>query len=513
MEHLKKLAITGQFDQIEQQIRQTLSEGASPEERSRIADMAMRIHRFELALEVLHPIVFPEHSKAPAGSEEQRVIYILALTGLGSTRAAHALLDTLAFEKYPIALRIRGTLYRKTWAFERALPWLEKAENQAAPGSIEWLVSRKERLLALLLSDGPSALWDQLYAEIPDTYLLPEPLIFECRFIAALADIMRTRHTDARSKLLLLQKEILPGTFGSIGLLIENLCCSLPDQNNQSPHPTELKLPKTQDPRLTHPDYFRIAEYILAKQGNDHQRLLQLYVGSPYFGLKKKLLPILLENGPLPDLFEWPSRQNPSGIEPLWTHDLRTGDFRGISAAIAPGTLNSRILRSLLSDLYRPRHLLEFHSEVYPREIFSPTSSPLKIHQALFRLRTWCKKQGIGLSARIEEGLVILDLPENASFHLPIETPYIDSNQGVLGAFAVAAAPTQLGFDLISLGRHVGDAPFSAAEVESHFGVSRRTANRFIKDLLEAQWLIRSAKGKNTTYKWSEPALKLIGLG
>lgn len=202
----------------------------------------------------------------------------------------------------------------------------------------------------------------------------------------------------------------------------------------------------------------------------------KVYFGTPYESYRRR---ITKEHKPaLPDFYWYSLSQEVS-----YKFDYLTfNDFK-------LGSLPMRVILALVQDFYRPLNKYAFFTIVFQGEHFNPDSSFNKLHQAIFRARTWLKEKEIPLT--IQE--------KNESFFLsgPVAIKvYLQDKQN----HVVLTDQNQIIWDEIQV--HFSDQPFSVKEILS-LGLfnNPRAAQRFLETKIRENLIEKSGKARSIQYR------------
>jgi hypothetical protein len=209
-----------------------------------------------------------------------------------------------------------------------------------------------------------------------------------------------------------------------------------------------------------------------------------------------KLLNDVYSGTPLPSFRSYLVRENPDFVPPkrytralgelpgkrIRTLDLNEATLEGAEAMKPGGTLH-RLCFALASDFYRPRRLPSLHYHVYPGEFFNSVSSPLRVHQLLWRLRDWAKQKRVPLEiAEVDHAYW---LTSKSMVRLECD----------LGGGCHAETDRLVN----ELSRRPG--PLTAIEIGKLLRTTPRTTRRLLQQLLQEGRLCRLGQGKASRYQ------------
>ncbi len=216
---------------------------------------------------------------------------------------------------------------------------------------------------------------------------------------------------------------------------------------------------------------------VLALSQHDAGELLHLYVGSPFEPFRTILKKEMGEKFTPPERYEWCHGSKKSSLY----LDLLEGQERKSRAKLKVGQIVHRTLLILCSDFYRPFRLPTLFASLYPNEYYNPNSSPLRVHQALNRLKGWLSKHRIPL--RVEE----MEGTYRISFHAG-------------GTILIPTGSSTSKVDILK--RHFQGTVFTLKEASRVLNVSSSNALRILNSGIEQKVLQRSGERRGTNYRF-----------
>lgn len=219
----------------------------------------------------------------------------------------------------------------------------------------------------------------------------------------------------------------------------------------------------------------READYYRFLLTGDESLFRHLHCGTPHAAYRDRLLrrTMLL-----------PDESYVLGNGPA-VFDVRAGTC-GAETIAPPGKKIHRLLCKLLSDFYRPAQISQLFAAVFPDEHFNVFSSPVRVHQLIFRARQALRKSGLPLRITENDGL----------FHF-----HVDKGLSLLfrGRAEAIGSPDEGHADRLL--DHFETAPFTALEARQALGFSASTLNRALKFALASGRLIQLGRGPKTRYQ------------
>jgi hypothetical protein len=124
------------------------------------------------------------------------------------------------------------------------------------------------------------------------------------------------------------------------------------------------------------------------------------------------------------------------------------------------------------------------HERLYPREFYDPVTSRVRLHQNLMRLRRWLEDSGVPVEIDESDGFYRL------------------SGLGVLRIRHLAAPVSAVVRKrTLALSRRFGVSEFAIGGAADAWGVSTRSANRFLKGCVQSGLVRVEGRGNGTRYR------------
>lgn len=214
----------------------------------------------------------------------------------------------------------------------------------------------------------------------------------------------------------------------------------------------------------------READFELLRLRFDPLLLARLYYGTPYAAYRARL-ERTFGRGRIPARYLWGSRR---GLR--W----RLDDRASITGSIT--RQNHHLFEVLLLDFYRPLGAGELFASLFPGERFDHARSPVRVHQALKRLRGWLVSERLPLAVKCQGRRYRLERMGEVGIEI------------TRGGGAVES-PVE------ALRRTMGPRWFSAADARSALAVSRASATRYLGQGVACRELETSGRGRATRYR------------
>ena len=221
-----------------------------------------------------------------------------------------------------------------------------------------------------------------------------------------------------------------------------------------------------------------------AIKNKDQKKLCKLYFGSPSINYKKFVETEF--NWQSPDSFQYEIGNQSKGRVHF---EVSTGFIKNSNhQKIKCSKLFLKIIHSLSLDLYKPITVGNLFEMIYNKEHFDPDHSTHKTYQVMARFQSWARKNKLALNPQV--------------------TPlgYKWGKQTELSLYFTKSQKSELFTDEISqmtlkIKQAFTDQKFSTEDFMTEFKVSRRTANRSLKILKEAQKISMGGRGRATKYR------------
>lgn len=231
-----------------------------------------------------------------------------------------------------------------------------------------------------------------------------------------------------------------------------------------------------------HWDTVRDCDRFRALATRDERLFLHLYFGTPHESFRAGLVRDFGESVEIPRSYPWELQGGGRAI------DLVTGRAESSAPILKTGQVVHRVLTTLASDFYRPFRLATLFGRLYRGEFFNPTSSPLKVHQAMNRFKKWAKDAQFPIVVEEDSGLYRLAASAPCTLRVSGELREVsDAKKG----------------SLVQLRAFIGpESEFSAQLAAETLGVSASTALRILERALAEGELERFGSGNKVRYRF-----------
>lgn len=482
------------------QIREAATRKMGRDFRLELAYLANQAQVPQKAATLLHRTIWPARgTRASDATAEEKAEYGQALARIGATREAIGILASLDAAVLPRVYRFLALAYFRQWDWRTAIPLLKNclALPDLSPSDriyaefylaialmhgADDTVGARKHLAVVLRETGPDhfrrAHWDAWQVLAQTHYL-------EKDWSGAIQALDRM---DA----------LYPHDPDSSSDLISRKWRRLIELHQRQKRPetrpetlAALAAIKKGFRALGNWEQVRSCDYYEAVATDDENLLVRLYCGTPFPEFRRKLLTASGRQAQdMPEHYEVSvgrATESAAAGEAPWLDGLNGENSLG-RARLKPGQILQRLLAALTADLYIPPNIAQLHEGLYPGDHFNPTSSPLRVRQALKRLRQWLKANRIPLE--IEEKQERYRLESEVQIRIRIRS-----------SASEPGAPTRT-LDLVErLAAQFGREAFSAHEVETLLGISRWSAVALLRTATRRQVLERIGRGPSTRYR------------
>lgn len=455
-------------------------------DRTKLANCLWRVGLPARGLRVLSPSLAKDGNERWAEFPDETAEYAVCLAKLGAFEESKRLLQLPEVASVRQAALYLGFCYLETWDYERAIPHLTQYVKNESLSSYHRLVGLANLAAALVYEREHVKARPILRRLLHDAHLGEYVFLLGFALETAAADqILSGRFSDAE-KFLADAERRWSTVDGFDKFFLEKWRAILSLRRDGKKD--ELSAVREKALSIGHWETARDCDRHLAIVDKDAHKVLEVYFGTPYPALRRKLLAEFgLVN--IPEHFA--IRIGKGKGEPL---PVRTLIERDISLSA-----QSRALFSLLaSESYRPQRLATLFGWLFPDERFNAVSTPKRMHEAIRRLEKWLKAKRIPLF--VEEIGSVYRLQASRPVDLWVSRP---------GDGGESWRPL-----LYKLHRGWGTAPFAVRDVEKTLSLPRRTVIRRLQSLVASGHLRRIGTGSRTRYQLLDkiqPYLKEVG--
>ncbi len=448
--------------------------------------LAWRAKIGRLGIKVLNPIVRPPPRSKVFADEEEKAAYAACLIQIGANDEGLEILNSLDTRGLPQVLLLRVAAHVARWDYQDAIPLL--VEYIASP-----LTNEYQKLVGKVnLASG--YVYERRHAEA--SLLLPEiiesaaaqnlSLLYGNALTIAALNAIQGEDWKSAENYLKRAEEGLGSQAALDAFFVRkwNVVLRLFRDGAKPAILDDLIAVRTEAARLGHYETVRDCDHYRALSEKGDRIFAHVYCGTPFVHYRLRLLEDVPGKTP-PSEYLWV----PGGEETAesW-FDLSTGkDERG-RARLKVGDASLRLLGVLSADFYRPLRTAALHARLYPGDYYNPISSPVRVRQAIARLRRWVEENALPLTVEETTG----------TYRLQAASRY-----GIRIALEDAGVSNRLEWQMRLLRDKWASEPFSALQAAPVLGKSGRSARRILEQALASGLIERIGRAAATRYRFS----------
>lgn len=480
-EELEDLVRRGLFDEVEKRLRKMSPSKVPRQDAFAIANIARRIHRPQLAMRILQPIVRSDNASLmdpPTGQEQ--IEYAEAVRRLGAVQEAWQILQGVDVSKFPQALIHQSFCLFNQWKYREAIPLLRQYVQVADLSAYSQCMGKVNLVAALIHEkqiEEAAAVLQELRTETERS----EFFLFygNCLELSAQISILE-QNWDQAFEYLNQSSVVLQRTAGSDELWVRKWK-AIADSLRQRRVTEELR-EVFQSAKKNHQwETYRDCDLYIAEIEMDLPRISHLFFGTPYAVYRERIQQSLGPNWVAPQFYVWSLSSRPTVIL-----DVTTGQVEGGKASRLPiGQVLHRFLILLARDFYRPLPMLTAFGGLFPNEFMNPYTSLNRVHQVVRRFRQWILDAKLDLTIEEIEGCYRLVVGPSLGLRVPAEALPMNSHR----------LEWQILRSLLSANQ------FSAKEVSEILQTSLSTTQRLLRWASDANLLEKKGRGSNTFYR------------
>ncbi len=448
----------------------------SRQERYEVACVARRAGLPQMTLRLLASIVRPPPKHVVTATDEEKAEYGAALVRIGATKEGIELLKSLDGEKLPQVYLYLSHAHFSRWEYEESIPVLQKylkcplSEYQQIIGQLNLVsayVHERRSAEAIPLLDSLEESTKRLKLEALHGNTL------ERRAELAIYD----RDWKMAERCLQMAEESVRNSGGLDLFFVEKwrtILSLLQDPGKNLDGIIELRRKAVE---RSHWETVRECDAFRAIVCQDRDLLHKVYFGTAFPGYRERLLQDYGPSADVPPSFNWGIG---NGSQYKILHPL----FQG-SRDLKQGQLKYRLLRTLITDFYRPFRVAHLFSEVYPGERFHILYSRARIHEGIKELKKWLHSKKLPFKITEQGGAY--------------QFTHLNSESAIVIPGAAWWARYQLR-DLEQIEKQAGEKPFGAAELAKWLSIPRRTAFQRIQQGMEAGVFEKTGAGSKSKY-------------
>ncbi len=477
LSHIEDLIRTGAIAQARSELGHREFRRLGRSERFRVATLARRAGLPYLTLRLLSPLVRPSSKQPIKASDEERAEYAATLVRVGAAHEALTLLKGIDPKSLPEADLYTAYVRIIQWDYEAAIPHLENyvkahlSDYQRAIGQVN--------LASSYVHERRWAKATSLISELEESTLRLGFSVLYGNTLEKKAELAIQQHQWRFAEQCLKKAESAVGQAGGLdAFFVKKWKTILTLFRDSKAGLGELKRLRKEAYGRGHWETVRECDAYQSIQLKDEALFLRVYFGTRHIKYRERLVKDFPRPVAIPESYDW-DFGSPGGRRSVV-------DLFQNRANLKFGQLKQRLLKAIVSDLYRPIRLPHLFAEVYPDEYFQVNSSPARIHEGVSELKAWLKQERIALQISGKEGdYHILPTKESLSLRLPNPSWWEENSLA--------------GINLIRT--KSGGEAFSAHEISRWLDLPRRTAFEWVKEALERKVVTKIGAGPATRYR------------
>lgn len=478
-------------------LRESQLTGVQRKHRAALANIARRADLPNLAVTLLNPLVNPAGRQGAlnrlggrGATDTEKAEYAAALASIGAADEALRLLGEVDPIRAPVSLLYRAFALFGAWDYESSLPLLEQYVRSPGISEYECLVG-KVNLAAALVHVGQLDRAEPMLSELTEAsqanrYRLLLGNVLEVRAQGAI----RMRDWKSAERLLSSGRAAL-GKSGGLGWFFIRkweAVLALRRPRRGPPDLESLAELKREALSLRHWETLRDLDLVAACATRDPFAAIHVYAGTPFASFRNRLIAEFPGPLEIPSVYVWQVAPIVPNGKPARSIDLIEGKVRPRGRDLEPGRLRHRLLSALASDFYHPLRVPGLFARLYPGESYNPIQSPVRVHQALMRLRAWVREERLPLEIEESNGFYRL-----AGHGLEIVVPTGEREDDASGLI------------FRRLMTEFAHGVFRARDACRALGMTERTAQRTLSRWVSEGRLLRTGEARATAYRFPCP--------
>lgn len=464
-----------------------------PRERlHEISLLASRAGNPDLALNLMRKFVRPTKGLATKATPEDLTAYAVALFRLGADSEAKNLLSAIDAEKLPRTYFYRGLISLREWSYAEAARNFREYLGRETDKYQRFTCKLNLAQTLIILEDPVEA--EQLLQEALFYAQVHTLQTHRGNALAYLGGLEFYRGDFAKAESYLAQAEQILKPMGGMDYFFVRKWMAINalfSKTNTKAAIRQLENICTEAVQIEHRETLRDIDYHLAVFNKDGNLYQKLYFGTPYNSFRARLKKVF--NGiPLNESFLWVLGA-PNGVTPISIIDLDSARKTVKGNHLKTGHSLHRLYSALTSDIYRRFHSVTLFEKVFPGEFYSPTTSALRVQQAVKLLRIWFTENKLPLSVEVTNGFYYLASVKLCGIPLRIVAESVGD-------------PLR-----ISLLREKFQGDFSTSDAKNVLRLSHSGASKIIKKAVDDGTVEAFGSGRTTKYRFARTPLKKTG--
>lgn len=445
---------------------------------SRLAWQLVRCGLPLRGLKILNPIVRGSHKVQANPTEDEKALYAACLIRVGGNQEALGILESVSPNKVPKSIFYRGLAHLNEWRYRDSIPLfldylsaMRLTPYERAVGRLNLAAcyvhehQHDEALTELntLVKDADLHQWVHLRGTLYE--LLAQNAVFAKEWKEA-EQALRKAEQD------------LKGTDGNARFFVEKWRTIAEVEKSHASAASLKKISelKAKARKKMHWETLRDCDRVLAVETQNIELLQRVYFGTPYESYRAWITKMFGSKFDPPSEYLWKLGANAKQVI-----DLNSGEM-----GLKTGSFGHRVLFALSRDFYRPIRVAPLYTLLYPGEFFEPVSGTHKIHEGIYKFRSWLAKEKWGLEIEEIESQYRFGPGSRCALLLTSDSGVVSSKDAVLE----------------KIRKQWGDKSFSISEAMKLLGMSKRSCQRVLKTGTESGELVREGAAAATVYRF-----------
>lgn len=385
-----------------------------------VANLCWRSGISEEGIRILYPIVRPEGKNVTNPTAEEISEYAACLIKIGVTEEGLLLLKSLDAEKTPSIYLYRafGTVVR--WDYKESIAMLEVYVKSEKISAYQRMVGKVNLAAAYVFEREDLKATVILRELLHDSSIQKKILVLGRVLELSAENHIHHKRWDEAEEALKKAEEILGGSRG-IDLFLVRKCRALAHvwkANGDKKALVQLRNIRREALEIKHWETIRDCDRVEGTVAKDSKLLQAVYFGTPFQSFRQNLVKECSWHFEVPNFFDW---HIGGGRKAEVTFDLLTARAVNGKKALKLGKQQHRLLVILSQDFYRPFSTATLFGKLYPDEYFNLVHSPVRVRQAVKRLREWFKESKIPLSVEEANGTYRLCGAQGVAIRIPLK--------------------------------------------------------------------------------------------
>lgn len=482
----KKLTLllqAGKIREVQSHLEKLEAKKIPREEILDIANIARRAGFHRLAFRLLNPIVRPKNKLSPSKATPAELVeYGIILFRLGVIEESRRVLLLPEVAACPESKLYLAFNYFGEWDYftsKNLLLEYSQISSVLPYDRLIGLVNLGQAYVGLDESDNAIKVIKDV---IPQAKNGNYNLILGNALQTYAEALIDKKEFDEAKKLLKEIEDVIGSSHYRYNMYVQKNLAVI-DLHTQGNTKTIDEVRKTAHVKRLH-ELVRECDLIRAVATKDENLIAKVYFGSPYSAYRERLVRHWKSDLKLEDYYNWDL--NPATHKSSeFIFDVRDGVELNSQKSIKKGTSIHRLLNVFATNMYKTFKMEALFSQLFPDEPLLLVTSGHRVYDTVNRARNWMAENKFNFY--IDETHGEYSLKSDIKYYLKIpKDPSLSTN--VRGAH------------INEMLRLLGSGFFTVSDVTRVLEVSVATANRYLKEAIQADLIERSGSGRATKY-------------